>query len=615
MNINIVSAAGETTLPSGSTLTGTISTAGTENWYVINVTSAGNYTIETSQSGTLEDTVMYLYDHTKATEIGYNDDISYPSNPYSRISIDLSKNINYFVKVKFWSSSETGSYKISLTKNSTPSYTTETVSKKFSALHAAKDTDPFDAKAFAQAMINNSWTATVTSDNSMWSDTGTLTNMKSSAPNIMYWSGHGLSSGRMSYFTSGYSGTVLTGSQRVAALQNPNHSWTIHCNNYYVDYSSASPMHGLVGTSWNGSLDWVVLAVCNQLTTPENRQAWSETMKGSSRKVKGIMGYSSTAPVSGDDTIASSFVDLCFNSTYKRVLFAWLQANGISSSYTASALYHSINEGDTLTSVTKHNSSTGNNFKYMYMINTSTYETDITPFSSLNTFRNIYEFAPNINNLVAANLTMVNIYESCSNKLYEEIIIEEPQYESTELENERVDFELDNLYETKNETEKKLKSKNVLPSDAVLRNIVTFISEDISGENAEVLGYMFNYGHSLDGIDITSDLNGDYLKVFVNKKGIEYVKKRWTNIETIKSKKQLGDKKVINVLIGKEKVKELVNKSKNREIANQIKISSGKIVYVRNAKNPNKYIPAWEYELDSGELIHVDCISGDIVEE
>lgn len=72
---------------------------------------------------------MYLYDHTKATEIGYNDDISYPSNPYSRISIDLSKNINYFVKVKFWSSSETGSYKISLTKNSTPSYTTETVSK------------------------------------------------------------------------------------------------------------------------------------------------------------------------------------------------------------------------------------------------------------------------------------------------------------------------------------------------------------------------------------------------------------------------------------------------------------------------------------------------------
>ncbi len=149
----------------------------------------------------------------------------------------------------------------------------------------------------------------------------------------------------------------------------------------------------------------------------------------------------------------------------------------------------------------------------------------------------------------------------------------------------------------------------------MLRNIVTFISEDISGENAEVLGYMFNYGHSLDGIDITSDLNGDYLKVFVNKKGIEYVKKRWTSIETIKSKKQLGDKKVINVLIGKEKVKELVNKSKNREIANQIKISSGKIVYVRNAKNPNKYIPAWEYELDSGELIHVDCISGDIVEE
>lgn len=85
-------------------------------------------------------------------------------------------------------------------------------------------------------------------------------------------------------------------------------------------------------------------------------------------------------------------MNLCFNSTYKRVLFAWLQANASTGNgyYNAGALYHSINEGDTLTSVTKHTSSTGDNFKYMQMKNSTTYTTNINPLASINSKNDIY---------------------------------------------------------------------------------------------------------------------------------------------------------------------------------------------------------------------------------
>jgi len=483
-NCAIVFAAGEINLSSGSTITSTISTGGTEIWYIINVSSAGSYTIKTSQSGSVEDTIIYLYDHTKSTLLKLHDDISYPSNPYSQITHDLSKNVNYYVKAKFCSYSETGSYKISLTKNSSPSYTTEIVAKKFASMHGAYDTDPFDAKAFAQAMKNNGWAATVTNDNSMWSDTGTLSNMKNSSPNILYWSGHGLPMGSMSYYTNSFDKTVLNGTQRKTDLANTNSDWYKFCNNYYVTYNFVNtPMYDLVGTSWNGSLDWVVLAACNQLTNTDNRTGWSNTMKGSSRKVKGIMGYSSKAPTSGDDTIASNFVNLCFTSSTKRVLFAWLQANGVSSQYTASALYHSINEGDTLTSVTKHTSSTGNNFKYMKMINNTTYETNTSPLSMLSGKKSVMPFALlGTSSMVDEGLLKQTSVE-ISGEIYEELVLSEPQNESTELENEKFVLNLEDSKSTRVEVERKLKSKNALPDDAKLKNVCTFVSEDLDGNN------------------------------------------------------------------------------------------------------------------------------------
>lgn len=160
--------------------------------------------------------------------------------------------------------------------------------------------------------------------------------------------------------------------------------------------------------------------------------------------------------------------------------------------------------------------------------------------------------------------------------------------------------------------ENRLKINKALPDDAILRNVCTFTSEDIDGGNLEVLGYMLNYGHSIEGINISAGDNGDYIKVFVNKKGIEYIKEQWSDCK-IQSQKKLDDIKV-NSLTAKDIIRQKLKQSDaNRELADIVNIKSGKIVYVRDTFVPNKFIPAWEYEV-GGTLMHIDCMSGEVIE-
>ncbi len=122
---------------------------------------------------------------------------------------------------------------------------------------------------------------------------------------------------------------------------------------------------------------------------------------------------------------------------------------------------------------------------------------------------------------------------------------------------------------------------------------------------------MFNYGHSVDSIEISTDTNGDYLKVFVDEKGIEFAKKRWSDTKKVQSKKELKNKDIFSEVSGKKKVKEIIKESKNKDMEDDIEISMGKIVYVRSSEEPYKFIPAWEYTLDSGEIIHINYLNGE----
>ena len=584
-------AAGDIELPCDSTLTQTINRGGEEHWYLIKVPEDGNYKIKTFQAeNKYVDTVIYLYDHTKEKQLAYSDNLNTKTGirelRYSEINVDLSKKTSYYLKVKLKLAGQTGPYNISLKNNNTYNY--ETVNKTFASFHASYDTSPSDAKAFAESMKANGWTATASCDDGIWCDTGTLAHIKDSSPNILYFSGHGDEYGKMSYYDG-------HGDRATAP---------------WVHYNETQPMPTLVGNSWNGNLDWVVLASCNQLSTAQTREKWASTMKGNKRPVKGILSYGlgpngevQVAPDGEDTGIAKAFVNLCFNSTNKRVIYAWLQANASYGFHNAGALYHSVNEQDTLTKVTKHRENISYNFKYMQMTNSYTYNKDENPF------------AKGSNSVEASPLAKVDFSSTANLKRYEndllsEILVEEDLLKGTILRNEKLDIDLKDEQGTLKKIEGSLRAKKLLPEDAKLLNICTITREDLDGKNKEVLGYMYNYGHAIQGLQISTDGNGDYIKVFVGKDGIEEVNAQWSKIkvEGKKSSQQIQ----VNEAKGKEHIrKKLKESDKNAHIVDKVSISNGRLVYVRSSKDSSKYVPAWEYEV-GGTLMHVECVSGEV---
>lgn len=346
------------------------------------------------------------------------------------------------------------------------------------------------------------------------------------------------------------------------------------------------------------------------MSTAETRAKWASTMKGDKRPVKGILSYGlgpngdvQVAPDGEDTNIAKAFVNLCFNSTNKRVIYAWLQANASYGFYNAGALYHSVNEQDTLTKVTKHNGQGDYKFKYMQMTNSSTYNNNENPFvkstdGAKDDLLSTVDFGSESN---------LKKYE---NELLSEISVEEDVLQGTLLKNVAMDIKLTDEEGTLKKIETSLRGKKLLPEDAELHDICTITTEDLDGKNKEVLGYMYNYGHAIKGLRVSTRSNGDYIKVFVGKDGIEQVDAQWSNIK-VEGKKSLQQIKV-NEEKGKEKIRKKLRESdRNADIADEVDISNGRLVYVRSSKDSNKYVPAWEYEV-GGTLMHVECVSGEV---
>lgn len=415
-------------------------------------------------------------------------------------------------------------------------------------------------------MYSNGWRPTVTTKNGKWTDTGTRDIMKSDNHNIKYWSGHGLSNGSMSYFLS----------------DDGDRS-----NNNYTNYSSASQMHKTyVKKNWDGDLDWVVLASCNQLTNSSNREDWADTMKGSSRKVKGIMGYGKggLAPDGVDTSIAEDFVDLCFNSKYKRVLFAWLQANASNNVYFAGCLYHEVNEGDTLTDVSKVSSDS--EIKYM-QISKSGYSTDTDPFSI--THRATNETPKIVKEIALDNATSIN----------DNIIL-----------SRRINYEIDDIMEMKECVEKELIKENILPKDATLEEIVKIEKMDLDEENKKTLGYMLNYSHRFNGIKLSTTKDGDYIKVFVEDDNIVSILRQWSDIKYIESKNNITP---ISKKHAEEKALLYYDRTEQKVLSSKVAESNANLVYIRSNDN-NSLIPACEYSTEDGSILSiVNALNGEVL--
>ena len=109
-----------TALTIGTGTDGSIETQGDVDFFSFSASANTTYTIETSLS-TLDDSIIYLYDTDGSTLLTYNDDRTPGSDLSSLIKWNCQTAGTYYVKVKAFSTSQTGSYTITVSNVGTPS--------------------------------------------------------------------------------------------------------------------------------------------------------------------------------------------------------------------------------------------------------------------------------------------------------------------------------------------------------------------------------------------------------------------------------------------------------------------------------------------------------------
>ena len=89
---------------------GTASIATTEvDYYSFTATTTGSYVISATTPSSSVDTVLGVFSST-GQRLSYNDDISYPSNTDSRVTINLTAGTKYYVGITNYSSTSRGAY-------------------------------------------------------------------------------------------------------------------------------------------------------------------------------------------------------------------------------------------------------------------------------------------------------------------------------------------------------------------------------------------------------------------------------------------------------------------------------------------------------------------------
>ena len=90
--------------------TGSATIATTEiDYYTFTATTTGSYTISATTPSSSLDTVLGIFSST-GQRLSYNDDISYPSNTDSRVTVSLTAGQRYYVGITNYSSTSRGAY-------------------------------------------------------------------------------------------------------------------------------------------------------------------------------------------------------------------------------------------------------------------------------------------------------------------------------------------------------------------------------------------------------------------------------------------------------------------------------------------------------------------------
>lgn len=376
----------------------------------------------------------------------------------------------------------------------------ETGFSTFSSYYGS-NMDNTDVTDFANALSAKGWSGTPEVK-------ATLDDFKGARNrNVLYWSGHGLTSGAMTYYDSDRE--YRCGE----AINNDTGHWeymhTAVVKNTWQSYNSTNGYY--TNSNWDDKLNWVILAVCNQLTTPENRNEWACAMSGTHR-VKGLMSYNTTAPgikvgtPGPDNLVAKEFVRLCFDTTgSQRPVYAWIQANNNIQVPGATSLFHAINKDDKLTVITDNGIGVVPSFRQL--------------LSSGSIVQDPFAQTYSLDSLDVQTSYLIDTKDE-----YREIDDKKAREKFSQIK-----FDINNSQDVSKKVFEGLKAKNIMPDDASLCEMVPIIIADVAQDgsliNNTVDGYMLKYGHSVNGSKISTDEKGDFVRVTVDKDGICLVEK------------------------------------------------------------------------------------------
>ncbi len=450
----------------------------------------------------------------------------------------------------------------------------------FASMHAALDTNEDDAYYFATKMQENGWTPTITCRYSRYCRVGTCDHLSNANATIVYWSGHGLSDGRFSYYT-----TALTHHNKDRTDSN--------IQNGFVNYSSSTRRYqDYIGTlQTNNTTDWIILASCNQMTDSSQRDVYKGILRTrSQRPMKGIIGYGAgaLAPDITDNDIAKEFVRLSFDTTgRRRVVYAWMQANSKSGYYNSTALVNSSNIDDTLTS-TK---------------NSSNLSTSVT----LPTIKYVYY---NSSKVVTVETQGVQSNEN----LLTEIVLNNTLKEGKILE--------DNLQYSNDIQDQFTAIEN--RSKVNLDGFTPYMELEMIAEgedgNKEVIENATIYARYINGIRVsTLPGKGEQIIKTTSPNGTSSLD--YSTIEGLSSDKltsltianKIGLDSIIDestaLQVGLGRSKELVT----TEYLGTPSIDKSELVYVMDSEN-NKLVLSWELLDTYGHYIYINAVSGKVIE-
>jgi len=212
--------------------------------------------------------------------------------------------------------------------------------------------DDTDADTFKSEMQAAGWTSVYWASNETGSVNETDLLVSANNADIVYYSTHGYSNGYQWHMR------VLNGSGAQIGRIYPSASdaipegWTGYYNYIGDNWLSQNPTTGYyTDTKWNGDLEWVILASCNQIedrSGDDGALKYARTMLGSNHRVHQILGYHDAAPGNSlDYLIADKFVDYADSGSYY-IKRAWELSNEFYNNRAWAVLYHSANVYDKL---------------------------------------------------------------------------------------------------------------------------------------------------------------------------------------------------------------------------------------------------------------------------